>query len=156
MSSMHLVRYIASRSSQKRKSSYHWQYQGKNWSFQESGRQQAMAKSYGNVTHPPILKHADSTPIIDIIAPPELHLMIRTANTLYNGLLKIWPDAKRWPDACHVAREFIHGGTFNANSSKKLLEKSDKGHLSSASPCFRRYSWCFFHCCPCLLWQSIV
>lgn len=98
----------------------------KYWSFRESGCQQAMAKSYGNVTHPPILKHDDSTPIIDIIPPPELHLMMGTVNTLYNGLLKIWPEAKRWPDACHVARECLHGGTFNGNSSKKLLENVPK------------------------------
>ena len=30
------------------------------------------------------------------------------------------------PDACYVARECIHGGTFNGNSSKKLLENVTK------------------------------
>ena len=64
----------------------------------------------------------ESTPIILLVPPPELHLLMGSVNTLYGELLKISPDCNGWSQQLHVKREEYHGGLFNGNDSRKLLK----------------------------------
>jgi len=79
------------------------------------------AKYHGNCVHEPIFMGAADKKVIDIIPLPELHLMIGPVNTLFNALIKKWPEALQWADTCSVTREAIHGGSFTGNSCRKLL-----------------------------------
>ena len=42
------------------------------------------AKNHGNVVHLPILSVKADTLIIDLIPPPELHLLLGAVNTLFS------------------------------------------------------------------------
>ena len=83
------------------------------------------AKHFGDCVHLPIVNASPNVLILDIIPPPELHLLLGTANILFNALLKVWPDATNWASNCHVGREAMHGGVFTGNSCMKLLNKLD-------------------------------
>ena len=55
------------------------------------------AKHYGKVIHCPLTKGDPNNEVIDIYAPPKLHLLMDVVNTLYNHLLHVWPQAVIWP-----------------------------------------------------------
>jgi len=61
------------------------------------------AMDYINVIHLPIMdKVAPCTPVLDVIPPPELHLMLGPVNHLYDELNKVWPKSDEWLKACYV------------------------------------------------------
>ena len=85
------------------------------------------AKTYGNVVHPPIVTGFDeSTDVLSVIPPPELHLLIGPVNTLYNELSRIWDGSESWIKACNVKRTEYHGGSFAGNDSRMLLKNVAK------------------------------
>ena len=43
------------------------------------------AKFFGNVIHAPMLSALPNTLVIDLVPPPELHLMLGGVNTMYSG-----------------------------------------------------------------------
>lgn len=102
------------------------------WNWHSSNGTTSNAKLYGNVVHLPILQGADDTLVVDVLPPPELHLLLGPMNTIYKVIEKEWPGVNEWAKACHVEREAYHGGSFNGNSCKKLLSKVDL--LASISP----------------------
>ena len=44
------------------------------------------AKNYGNVVHPPLLCGEPNQRVVEILPPPELHLMLGAVNTLFSGM----------------------------------------------------------------------
>ena len=58
------------------------------WDYFEAQADKKHAKLYGNVIHPPVISDdlEDSTPVIEVIQPTELHLLVGPVNTLYNEL----------------------------------------------------------------------
>ena len=75
----------------------------------------------------------DSTLIIDVLPPMELHLLLGIVNKLYNHLdevLKQIPGnevtAEDWSAQCGLVRPKLHGGEFNGNSCKVLLNSIEK------------------------------
>ena len=78
--------------------------------------------------HPPIIsdKLDDNTPVIEVLPPPELHLLIGPVNTLYDGLENVWPQSEEWLALCNVKKSEYHGGKFEGNDSRKLLKKVDQ------------------------------
>ena len=98
------------------------------WEFFEANADKKDAKLYGNVIHPPIISDnlEDSTPVIEVIPPPELHLLIGPVNTLYDGLEKVWPQSQDWLKACNVRKTEYHGGSFAGNDSRALLKKVNR------------------------------
>ena len=64
----------------------------------------------------------DLTPTL--LPPPELHLLIGPANTMYNGLADLWPESGRWLKSCNVEKMEYHGGSFAGNDSRKLLRNA--------------------------------
>ena len=94
------------------------------WSYYDSKADKSKAKDFGNVVHPCMIKNVDeSTPVLLVVPPPELHLMMGTVNHLYNSMVKEWPGATAWLDACYVKKGDYHGGAFEGNDCRKLLKK---------------------------------
>ncbi len=54
----------------------------------ESGLDRKDAKHYGNVIHPPLLTGHPDQLVLDVLPPPELHLLLGAVNTLFTGKLK--------------------------------------------------------------------
>lgn len=75
--------------------------------------------------HLPILSGKPNERFIEILPPPELHLLIGTVSTMYKGLENEWPQVNQWATACNVVKEAMHGGTFTGNSARMLLNKVD-------------------------------
>lgn len=96
------------------------------WSFVESEKKASKAKEYGNCIHAPLFKFSDATLVMDILPPPELHLLLGVVNFLYFNLEKIWPDAIQWPKCLQLEKEAFHGGSFAGNACRKLLRNVDK------------------------------
>lgn len=96
------------------------------WQYFESGRDKQKARNFSNVIHPSIVSVSDSlTPIIQIIPPPELHLLSGPTATMYSGLEKEWNSAGLWLRKCHVERQLMHGGSFTGNNARTLLRNVD-------------------------------
>ena len=96
------------------------------WAWYSSSKGKSSAKQFGNVIHSPLVKHEDEdVEVIDILVPPELHLLIGVVNTLYSHMIKVWPQANIWPKKCYVEKEAMHGGAFNGNSCMTLLNNVD-------------------------------
>ena len=53
--------------------------------FVNSGGNRQQAKHFGNVIHMPILSGEPHTLVIDLLPPPELHLLLGGVNTLFKG-----------------------------------------------------------------------
>lgn len=85
------------------------------------------AKKYENCIHRPVFARDDDTIILDVIPPPELHLMLGVVNTIFNHIATEFEEtAFTWAKLCNVERDVTNGGTgFNGNSCKSLLNKTD-------------------------------
>ena len=69
------------------------------WDFAEFGD----SRANGNVIHPLIVKgRSPDSPLIEVMPPPELHLLTGPVNTLYKAMEKLWHNASQWLVACHV------------------------------------------------------
>ena len=81
-------------------------------------------KLYGNVIHPPIILDnlEDSTPVVEVIPPPELHLLIGLVNTLYYELEQVWPKCQDWIKGSNVKNTDYHGGCLDESDSRVLLK----------------------------------
>jgi len=96
-----------------------------NWC--NAGRNKTKAKNFMNCIHPPAIGTDKDQRIIDIVTPPELHLMLGAVNTLYNHMLQKFGDQiVLWTRQCNVKPDVTQGGSgFNGNSCKTLLQKVD-------------------------------
>ena len=85
------------------------------------------AKSYKNCIYPPIVQTSEDTLIMDIILPPELHLLLGIVNTLFSHMMKVFEKvANEWEERCYVEREMTHGSpSFKGNSCRILLNNID-------------------------------
>ena len=95
------------------------------WGFFEARADRSAATDYGNVIHPTMFASDDideSTLILLLVPPPELHLLIGPVNTLYEELSKVWVGSENWIKKINIKREEYHGGSFNGNDSRKLLK----------------------------------
>ena len=99
------------------------------WEYFESHSQKSDAKKFGNVIHPPLVNddEDDNTPVIEIIPPPELHLMTGPVNTMLSGMEKVCPEeVDEWLKSCNVKKTDYHGGQLTGNDSRKLLRNAHK------------------------------
>lgn len=93
----------------------------------KNGSKKKDAKNYQCCINPPIFSGDDSKKILDIIPPPELHLMLGVVNTMVDNMEKECEEStESWIRKCNVKREVANGGTgFNGNSCRTLLKKVD-------------------------------
>lgn len=101
--------------------------------WRDAGSNLKTAKNFNNCIHEPIFAANEKTKILDIITPPELHLMIGTVNTIVNKMEEEFEsDTKAWIKKLCIHREVIHEGAgFNGNSCKTILDNIN--HLRSSS-----------------------
>jgi len=91
----------------------------------ESGKKTTL-KHYYNCSNRPLLKsHELSTPTLDIVPPPTLHIKLGIVNKLYDELKKKYPTLDDWPKALFIIKEEYHGQCFEGNECSKLLKNLD-------------------------------
>ncbi len=101
------------------KSSLQGGKKGKPWDF------------YNCIEDPLFADLDDSTEILDLIPPPELHLMMGVTTKLYEEVLykmqRDGEDAKRieeWARQHNIVREHYRGGVMEGNKCRALLKKA--------------------------------
>lgn len=83
----------------------------------------APAKDYKNCVAPPIVSGSDQTMIIQAMPPPELHLLLRITNKLFNELEKDFPViAQSWMKQIGLCRPEMHGGEFAGNDCRQMIK----------------------------------
>ena len=96
----------------------------KNW--KKNGSKPSEARNFKNCVNSPLLQRNASTDcIIDLIPPPELHLLIGCFNHLFREMQKKWPMADEWPKRVGVVQCGYHGGEFTGGHCNKLLKNVD-------------------------------
>ncbi len=97
--------------------------------FCNSGANLKNAQHFLNCIHLPLLLLDDTTLVLDIIPPPELHLLLGAFNHLYDGLEEDWKGASEWTKKCNVQKVAWRGrdgkGHFQGNECRKLLKNLD-------------------------------
>ena len=101
------------------------------------------AQAFLNCTNDPLLPESDDTKVIDVIAPPELHLLLGIVNHLFSTLSKVWPSVHEWPKNLQIRPAAYHGGeSFNGPSCHKLLQNIDKlDFLVQSNGAFNAQPW---------------
>lgn len=79
-----------------------------------------------NCVQEPILRGDDFIQILDLIPPPELHLMLGTVNKIFDELNKLWGEnrAYKFAEEQNIIRVKYFGGSMEGNQCKMLLKKS--------------------------------
>ena len=95
------------------------------------------AKYYGNIVNMAMFSNAPDTLVLDILPPPELHLLLGPVNTIFGAMEREWPDASKWTTGCHVEKDEYHGGTFNGNACRKLLKNTELLQLTCPMHCLK-------------------
>ena len=94
-----------------------------------TGKNKLSSAAFFNCEKPPLSHMDDSTYVISIIPPMELHFHLGVVNKLYDQLdvvlieNKSTKTAKDWSDKVGVNRPKHHGGEFNGNQCSRLLSK---------------------------------
>ena len=91
----------------------------------ESGKKTSL-KQYYNCSNTPLLNINDpSTPTLDLVPPPALHIKLGIVNKLYDELKKVFPSLDDWPKSLYIIKEDYHGQCFEGNECSRLLEHLD-------------------------------
>lgn len=120
----------------------------------EAGSVLKKAKQFFNVTNFPLLIGYDNDFVIDLVPPPELHLLLRPFNTIWNHLSEKWKliagdgsdPALQFAKNMNLVRSAYHGGDFEGNQCKGFLRSLDKlnqvlpGELSPYLVCLQNLS----------------
>ena len=96
--------------------------------YKSSGK--PLAADFQNCIHEPIFSGSDETEILDVLVPPELHLLLGIVNHLFQGMKRIWNAASTWPQKLHISTSPYHGSeNFNGPACHKLLQNIDQLEL---------------------------
>ena len=85
------------------------------------------AKEYGNVIHTAIIhdeREDLSTPVIQKVPPPELHLLLGPTQHIIDELTKVWPGCDDWLRSLNVVRTEYFGGAFEGNDCRKIVKNA--------------------------------
>ncbi|KAJ8676984.1 hypothetical protein QAD02_012771 [Eretmocerus hayati] len=97
-----------------------------NWMSNEGKKIET--KVYKSCKNQLIFTGDEDTEVIEMIPPPELHLMLGTVSTLMKGMHSRFKDVcEKWVKDCHVMRQPAHGGeqAFAGNACRISLNKLD-------------------------------
>ena len=79
------------------------------YKFKDANAKREDASKYGNVIHLPLVDTIPpNTPVIQIIPPPELHLLLGPTNKIYSSLENVWPALEGWLQSIHVKKSEYH------------------------------------------------
>ena len=83
-------------------------------------------KYYPLIASDPLEPSQASMPTILLVPPPELHLMEGPINDIFQDIQELFPSiAKEWVHLLSIPKKEMHGGVFNGNGCKKLLDNAD-------------------------------
>ena len=92
--------------------------------------QSSTASDFMNCHEKPLLLQTDDTEVLDVIPPPELHLLLGAVNHLFQGMKRVWEVADSWPEYLHLKPAPYQGGHhFNGPACYKLLQNIDQLEL---------------------------
>ena len=96
--------------------------------FVAAGGKLADASKYANVVNLLLIDEEDAKRVIDVLPPPELHLLMGVVNALLNLLIRIFSleFVESWLNANNILRHGYQGGGTDGNNSMKVLK-----HLNS-------------------------
>ena len=102
--------------------------------FASDGSRSSTARHYCNSIHAPLLVAPDDTPILDLIAPPELHLMMGCTTKILGVINNRWGEdrAYKWAEQQGIRRADYRGGTLEGNQCRAVLKNA--GLLTEALP----------------------
>lgn len=85
------------------------------------------AKNFKSCIHQPLFQGPPNMSVLQVLPPPELHLMIGVVNKIVEFMLEVCPTiVNEWLRRCHVLRQVTRTGpSFTGNSAKKLLDNID-------------------------------
>ena len=91
------------------------------WSYFDAQVDKSKAKDNGNVVHLPLTNiQDDTTLVLHIVPPPELHLLLGLVNTLFDEMSKVWPGSEEWLNGCHVQKS--EGNDLRENLRETIVE----------------------------------
>lgn len=96
-----------------------------NWC--NSGKLKKNAKNFMNCINVPVFSKDEDVLVLEVVPPPELHLLLEAVNTLFFHMQKENEQVcLQWAEKCNVQRQCTYGSpTFAGNACKTLLEKVD-------------------------------
>ena len=102
--------------------------------FRDAGMPLRKAQLYENCVQMPLLEGPDSALVLDLIPPPELHLMLGVVNKIFDSLNEEWGEdrAYEWGAKNYIIRTSYRGGSMEGNQCRQLLMKL--GLLEKALP----------------------
>ena len=80
-------------------------------------------KNYKNVIKPSLLKESDNTLVLDVVPPPELHLLMKIV-TVCAQLLCNQPAVANWFKASGIIFHGYNGGGLDGRNSNKVAISS--------------------------------
>ena len=92
--------------------------------FLAAGGKLADASKHANVIHLCLIDEADAKRVIDVLPPPELHLLMGVTNALIDLLIKIFSleFVEKWLNSHGILRHGYQGGGLDGNNSMKALK----------------------------------
>lgn len=93
--------------------------------FRNAGMPMRRAQQFQNCVNMPLIQGSDSTLVLDLIPPPELHLMLGIVNRIFDSLNQQWGEGKayEWGMNNGIIRVAYRGGNMEGNQCRKLLLK---------------------------------
>lgn len=98
-------------------------------SYSAAGSNPKKAKDFDSCINMPVFHEITDKRILDLLPPPELHLMLGAVNSIISHICNdehCKKDADEWIKECYVERKVTyHGCSLEGNSCKKLLNSLD-------------------------------
>ena len=79
-----------------------------------------------HTVHEPLLDGPGDVLVLDLVPPPELHLLLGSTNRIFDALNAAWGEDKafKWAIRKNIVRSAYRGGSMEGPSCKKVLEKA--------------------------------
>ncbi|KAJ8671695.1 hypothetical protein QAD02_002954 [Eretmocerus hayati] len=95
--------------------------------WENAGAEKNLYKEFKNCIHKPIFTGDPDKPIIDIIVPPELHMMLGIVNFLYDNMFEeIEEVTLDWAKFCNVNRKVVRGGSGTKRAQQQSNQSDEK------------------------------
>lgn len=98
---------------------------GSSTAYKDAGSVSVNAKLYNNCVNKPLLPGDANERIIDLCAPPELHLMQGIVKHVYDKMYTEWSNVSLWLKKINVDQRNYHHGSFVGNDCFKMLKNVD-------------------------------
>ena len=96
----------------------------------------AKASEYFNAIHEPLFAGEDSETLLEVIPPPELHLMLGTVGKLFREINERWGDNQGidWALDHYIHLAPYRGGSLEGPQCKALLQDERRADLKLSVP----------------------